>query len=108
MPRGEEELATSFYEELLGIPRIPKPTHLEVRGGCWFESSSIKIHLGVEENFAPTRKAHPALLVDDLATLASLLDQHGYPTVADQPLEGFDRLYVKDPFGNRIELMQAW
>lgn len=107
MPPGEEAMAISFYEGILGIPHVAKPAHLEARGGCWFQNSDVKIHLGVEQDFRPARKAHPALLVDDLEALALLLLEHGYATVSDLPLEGFHRLYVDDPFGNRIELLQT-
>jgi catechol 2,3-dioxygenase-like lactoylglutathione lyase family enzyme len=107
MPVGCEEVAVEFYEGLLGMPRVPKPAHLEVRGGCWFEVGDLKVHLGVEQDFAPARKAHPALLVRDLAALVERLESSGYVTRSDQPLAGFERRYVDDPFGNRIELMQA-
>ncbi|WP_419863676.1 VOC family protein [Candidatus Poriferisodalis sp.] len=109
MPPGREVDAQAFYEGLLGLPRVPKPAHLEVRGGCWFESdsgtSAVKIHLGVEDPFRPARKAHPALLVHDLAALVERLRAAGV-TVRDEPLEGYDRVYVDDPFGNRLELLE--
>ena len=109
MPPGCEVDAQAFYEGLLGLPRVPKPAHLEVRGGCWFESdsgtSAVKIHLGVEDPFRPARKAHPALLVHDLAALVERLRAAGV-TVRDEPLEGYDRVYVDDPFGNRLELLE--
>ena len=109
MPPGREVDAQAFYEGLLRLPRVPKPAHLEVRGGCWFESdsgtSAVKIHLGVEDPFRPARKAHPALLVHDLAALVERLRAAGV-TVRDEPLEGYDRVYVDDPFGNRLELLE--
>ena len=105
MPLGREADATAFYEDLLGIPRVEKPPNLEARGGCWFESSSTRVHLGVEERFAPARKAHPALLVDDLALLRKRLEDAGVPVEDDEPLPGFDRFYAYDPFGNRLELL---
>jgi catechol 2,3-dioxygenase-like lactoylglutathione lyase family enzyme len=106
MPRGEEHTAAAFYEGLLGIPEVPKPPHLAVRGGCWFERGDLKIHLGVESDFHAAKKAHPALLVDDLAELVATLSAAGVPIVDDEPLEGYYRVYVCDPFGNRIELME--
>ena len=106
MPRGEEAAATAFYEGLLGIRQATKPTHLAARGGCWFESDRLKIHLGVEEPFRPARKAHPALLVDDVAALRSRLTDHGVPVVDDQPLPGYRRFYAEDPFGNRLEFLE--
>ena len=106
MPQGGEDDATRFYEGLLGVPRVEKPTHLRARGGAWFELGEVRIHLGVEEAFRPARKAHPALLVDDLHAVRRRLADGGHPTVEDQPLSGYDRCYVDDPFGNRIELLQ--
>ena len=106
MPAGGESAARDFYMGLLGIAEVPKPAHLARRGGCWFEQGGVKIHLGVEDNFSPAKKAHPALLVDDFATLIRTLEDAGYAITEDQPLEGYDRRYVSDPFGNRIEIMQ--
>ena len=106
MPAGREDDARAFYDHLLGIPEVAKPPHLAARGGCWFESRSVKVHLGVEENFSPAKKAHPAFIVRDLAALSQRLEAAGYELKEDQPLAGFERRYVSDPFGNRIELMQ--
>ena len=106
MPPGGEETAVSFYEGMLGLPRVPKPPHLEVRGGCWFSNGDVALHLGVEADFRPARKAHPALLVEDLPALEATLRAGGAEVYRDQPLDGFDRCYVDDPFGNRIELME--
>jgi catechol 2,3-dioxygenase-like lactoylglutathione lyase family enzyme len=106
MPVGGEERARMFYQGILKIPEIPKPPHLAKRGGCWFERGQLKIHLGVESDFRPARKAHPALLVSDLGALVELLRTQGYVLRNDEPLEGYDRIYVDDPFGNRIELME--
>ncbi|HTY17204.1 MAG TPA: VOC family protein [Myxococcota bacterium] len=106
MPAGEEARARAFYAEALGLPEKPKPPHLAARGGCWFESDTVKIHLGVDPEFRPARKAHPALLVEDLPTLVERLRAGGYRLVDDEPLEGYDRIYVYDPFGNRLELME--
>lgn len=106
MPPGMEQAARQFYEGLLGIPEVPKPPDLAKRGGAWFEHGSLKIHLGVEADFRPARKAHPALLVTNLEGLVALLKQHNVKVVDDEPLEGYLRVYVADPFGNRIELME--
>ena len=105
MPAGGEEQARSFYSGLLGIPERTKPQHLARRGGCWFEDEHVRIHVGVEPAFAPARKAHPALLVDDLDELRTRFLEAGIPIVEDQPLPGFDRFYVSDPFENRIEFL---
>jgi catechol 2,3-dioxygenase-like lactoylglutathione lyase family enzyme len=79
---------------------------LAKRGGCWFVRDALKIHLGVENDFRPARKAHPALLVEDLPALEAVIEAAGYSFEEDEPLEGYDRIYVNDPFGNRIELME--
>lgn len=107
MPEGGEARAVAFYQDLLGIPEVPKPTHLQQRGGCWFESGAVRIHLGVEADFRPARKAHPALVVEDLAALRGTLERAGVEAVDDQPLPGYARFYVSDPFGNRIEILQV-
>jgi catechol 2,3-dioxygenase-like lactoylglutathione lyase family enzyme len=106
MPAGREADARKFYQDILGIPEAQKPPDLAARGGCWFEAGELKVHLGVEKNFAPARKAHPAFIVDDLAALTVILEAAGYPIARDLPLEGYDRIFVDDPFGNRIELME--
>jgi catechol 2,3-dioxygenase-like lactoylglutathione lyase family enzyme len=106
MPLGMEQAAREFYQGLLGIPEVPKPPPLVKRGGACFERSALKIHLGVEADFRPARKAHPALLVTDLETLVSRLKAHGVQVIEDDPFEGSRRVYVADPFGNRIELLE--
>jgi catechol 2,3-dioxygenase-like lactoylglutathione lyase family enzyme len=105
MPAGREPEARAFYSRLLGIPEVPKPPELARRGGAWFEAGSLKIHLGVEADFRPARKAHPALLVRDLRALVERLREAGVD-VLEEPLDGYFRVYVADPFGNRIELME--
>jgi catechol 2,3-dioxygenase-like lactoylglutathione lyase family enzyme len=106
MPAGGEADARAFYQGLLGIPEVAKPPHLAVRGGCWFEHGALKVHLGVDPAFIPARKAHPAFIADDLARLVATLTAHGHRTTEDQPLDGYARVYVDDPFGNRLELME--
>lgn len=108
IPRGREDAARAFYAELLGMDEVPKPPVLAARGGCWFASGAAVLHLGVEEPFAPARKAHPALLVDDLDALAAALTAAGYPCVrADGEIPGVRRFHTHDPFGNRVEFQQA-
>ena len=106
MPPSRESEAIDFYEGVLGLTQIAKPAHLAVRGGCWFEAGEARIHLGVTENFVPAVKAHPAFLVTSLADLVSKFRERGITVTFDQPLEGFDRCYVDDPFDNRIEFME--
>jgi catechol 2,3-dioxygenase-like lactoylglutathione lyase family enzyme len=106
MPAGREAEARKFYADTLGIPEVPKPPDLAKRGGCWFERGALKVHLGLDADFRAAKKAHPALVVEDLAALKSALATGGYKMKTDEPLEGYDRIYVDDPFGNRIELME--
>ncbi len=107
MPPGREQEARDFYGALLGLPESPKPPELAARGGAWFQSPTVKLHLGVERDFRPARKAHPGLLIDDLEALASRLRAAGVTLVADDALPGQARYFVNDPFGNRLELLQA-
>ncbi|MBA8820883.1 glyoxalase [Ochrobactrum sp. P6BS-III] len=106
MPKGGEDKARAFYGVLLGIPEVAKPQNLAARGGCWFESGALKIHLGVDPDFIPARKAHPAFIVGALEALVQALTDAGYAVTQDEPLAGYNRCYVSDPFGNRIELME--
>ena len=105
MPAGREADARRFYSGLLGIPEVAKPPALAKRGGALFESGAVKIHLGVEGDFRPARKAHPALLVRGLRAMIERL-REAQAAVVEDPLEGYLRVYVADPFGNRIELME--
>jgi catechol 2,3-dioxygenase-like lactoylglutathione lyase family enzyme len=107
MPEGGETQARQFYTGVLGIAETPKPPHLAIRGGCWFEQGALKVHLGVEKAFAPARKAHPAFIVENLSALKAKLAAAGFTPREDEPLEGYDRCYVDDPFGNRLEFMEG-
>jgi catechol 2,3-dioxygenase-like lactoylglutathione lyase family enzyme len=107
MPAGQEDAAERFYSGVLAMERIPKPAHLAGRGGCWFRSGHLELHLGVEEDFRPARKAHPALVVDGLADLRQRLERVGVEVVEDTQLEGHERFYAPDPFGNRLEFIEA-
>lgn len=107
MPAGGEDAARAFYTDLLGLREVPKPEPLASRGGCWFEAPGVKLHLGVEAAFHPARKAHPALLVSDLREVAATLEEAAAPLRWDEELPDVLRCHVDDPFGNRIELIQA-
>jgi RimJ/RimL family protein N-acetyltransferase/catechol 2,3-dioxygenase-like lactoylglutathione lyase family enzyme len=106
MPRGEEDKARGFYSGLLGLPEVAKPAELAKRGGVWFERGAVKVHLGVEAEFRAAKKAHPAFLVHDLEGLVQRLREAGVEVVDDGLLPGYGRVYVADPFGNRLELME--
>jgi catechol 2,3-dioxygenase-like lactoylglutathione lyase family enzyme len=107
MPASQEEKARKFYINLLGFSEIPKPPELSKRGGIWFQSENVQLHLGVEADFKPARKAHPAFLVDDLEALITKFQNAEYEIDTSQPpLNGYKRAHVFDPFGNRIELME--
>ena len=107
IPVGEEEKARSFYNNILGFVEIPKPAELAKRGGVWFQSQNVQLHLGVEADFKAARKAHPAFIVSELDPLIAKVQEAGYETDTSQPvLEGYKRAHVFDPFGNRIELME--
>jgi catechol 2,3-dioxygenase-like lactoylglutathione lyase family enzyme len=106
MPRGEEQKARAFYVGVLGFHEIPKPPELLERGGAWFRSHSVDLHLGIEMDFQPAKKAHPAFLVDDLKSIEKSCLVAGYDVIRDELLPGYDRIYIKDPFGNRIELLE--
>ena len=107
MPRGREDEARAFYSGVLGLPEIAKPPDLAVRGGCWFEDGAIKIHLGVEDDFRPAKKAHVALVVEDLDAVIAAACALGCETRPPRPFGDFTQAYVFDTFGNRIELLQA-
>jgi catechol 2,3-dioxygenase-like lactoylglutathione lyase family enzyme len=106
MPAGREAAARAFYGDLLGLAEVEKPASLAGRGGCWFENGTVKVHLGVDPDFHAATKAHPAFLVADVADVERRVLAAGVTVKRDVPLEGYDRIHVFDPFGNRIELMQ--
>lgn len=106
IPAGGEAAARAFYGGLLGLDEIPKPENLARRGGVWFQTGTLQMHLGIDHDFRPALKAHVALEVADLAALRARLEAAGYPTTTDEPLPGWDRCYVADPFGNRTELLE--
>jgi catechol 2,3-dioxygenase-like lactoylglutathione lyase family enzyme len=107
MPAGEESMARRFYGDLLGMREIPKPEPLASRGGCWFASGSVQLHLGVEEDFRPARKAHPAIRVTGYAALLAKLELAGVDVIEADDLQDVQRAHIFDPFGNRIELIAS-
>ncbi len=106
IPAGGEPACRQFWGDLLGLGELVKPAVLAARGGCWFAGGGLEVHLGVEADFAPARKAHPGILVSDLAALAARLESAGVEVVRDGDFPGHDRFYAADPFGNRLEFLQ--
>jgi catechol 2,3-dioxygenase-like lactoylglutathione lyase family enzyme len=105
MPPGEEQKARAFYGGLLGMTEVPKPVELAKRGGCWFESGGVHLHLGVESDFHPAKKAHPALRCRDYPGLWQRLRRAGVEVNEPGDIPGVSRCHVHDPFGNRIEII---
>jgi catechol 2,3-dioxygenase-like lactoylglutathione lyase family enzyme len=107
MPPGKEDAARSFFCDLLGMVEIPKPAELAKRGGCWFRSGKVDLHLGVESDFRPAVKAHPALVCSDYDALLRKLVAAGVAVKQDSAIPGVRRAHISDPFGNRIEIIAA-
>lgn len=105
-PAGSEDRLRWFYGTVLGLAEVPKPPVLAARGGVWFRGQGVELHLGVEEDFRAARKAHPGLLVDDLAGFVRQIEAHGVAVEWDDGFPGFGRCYVADPHGNRLELLE--
>lgn len=106
MPRGGEDKVRAFYGGVLGLEEIAKPPNLAGRGGCWFRLGDRELHLGVEDDFRPARKAHPAFQITGLERLRGHLAASGIPLREDEPLPGYHRFYADDPFGNRLEFLE--
>ncbi|GGM13176.1 glyoxalase [Dactylosporangium sucinum] len=104
-PAGSEDVSRRFYADLLGLAEIPKPPALANRGGCWFRGYGLELHLGVEEPFAPARKAHPGMLWPDLDGLAARLAAAGHELTWSDELPGYRRFHTFDPHGNRLEFL---
>jgi len=105
MPAGEEDRARKFYRDLLGMVEVSKPVELAKRGGCWFASGNVQIHLGVEQSSRPAKKAHPALHCHDYAALTESLRCASIEVKEPNDIPGVRRCHIFDPFGNRIELI---
>jgi catechol 2,3-dioxygenase-like lactoylglutathione lyase family enzyme len=105
-PPGSEERLRAFYAGVLGMTEVPKPPVLAARGGCWFAAGSAQLHIGVEEDFRPARKAHPGLRVSGIEAYADVLRSRGAEVVWDGDLPGHRRFYTDDPVGNRLEFLE--
>ena len=106
MPPGGEETARKFYCDIMGLTEVPKPKEMAGRGGCWFERGTVRVHLGIEADFRPAKKAHPAFEVTNLAGLIMRLGAAKVQVKQDVPFDGMERVHIEDPFGNRIELLE--
>jgi catechol-2,3-dioxygenase len=107
IPAGGEELIRAFFGDLVGLPEIPKPAEQSGRGGCWFELGEHQLHIGVDPDFRPARKAHVAIAVADLEQLRRRLIEAGHEVQGDVPLAGRERFFSSDPFGNRVEFIDG-
>ncbi|HET7579572.1 MAG TPA: VOC family protein [Bacillales bacterium] len=104
-PKGCEDKARRFFGDILGMKEIEKPANLVKRGGVWFQCRTHQLHIGVQEDFMPAKKAHPAFHVENLQALRERLISHGIEVKDDEALKGAERFYVNDPFGNRLEFL---
>jgi len=105
-PKGCEDEARRFYIDILGFQEVEKPEELKKRGGVWFAYGSVQLHIGIDDPFIPAKKAHPAFEIIDLSALIRHLRNCGVDVVEDGNLPGAERIYVTDPMGNRIELLE--
>ena len=106
IPRGGEARARAFYAAILGLEEVPKPAELAGRGGAWFRANDVVLHVGVDADFRPARKAHPAFRCAEYATFVRYLEDRDVAVVHDDHLfDGKPHCYIEDPFGNRIELI---
>jgi catechol 2,3-dioxygenase-like lactoylglutathione lyase family enzyme len=105
-PPGSEESLRHFYGTLLGMTEVSKPPVLAARGGAWFRSGALELHLGIEDDFRPAGKAHPGIFVSDIEALARRLEVNGVAVHWDENFPGFRRCYLADPHGNRLELLE--
>ncbi|MFE9930679.1 VOC family protein [Streptomyces sp. NPDC005533] len=105
-PPDSEDRLRAFYTDVLGMTEIPKPPVLAARGGCWFAAGPVQLHLGIEEDFRPARKAHPGLRVTGIEAYAIRLEERGAKVVWDDDLPGHRRFYSEDPVGNRLEFLE--
>jgi catechol 2,3-dioxygenase-like lactoylglutathione lyase family enzyme len=106
-PEGCEAAARDFYGNLLGLREIEKPESLRARGGCWFVCGSQQLHIGVEKDFRPAKKAHPAFAASNLNDLRQALLARGAKVTDDASIPGVRRFHTEDPWGNRLEFLES-
>ncbi|WP_336361272.1 VOC family protein [Haladaptatus sp. ZSTT2] len=106
IPPGTEDGARAFYVEILGFEECEKPASLRKNGGVWLQNGAIELHLGVEASREPQSRQHVALEVADLDATRAVLEAHVVPINEETPIPGRERVSVRDPFGNRLELLE--
>jgi catechol 2,3-dioxygenase-like lactoylglutathione lyase family enzyme len=107
IPVGGEDRARGFYIEILGLSEVARPASMATRNSMWFAAGLVNLHLGVEPDFHPAKRAHPALVVDNLDEIVADCERAGLPARPDTSFNNFRRVHVSDPFGNRLELMES-
>ncbi|MGM0846683.1 MAG: VOC family protein [Bacillota bacterium] len=107
-PIGSEEKARKFYGEILGLEEMEKPEKLKASGGCWFICGNQELHIGVENEFVSAKKAHPGIVVRNIEAIVSRLEESGYQVKEDTRIEDRKRIFVNDPFGNRVEFLEYY
>ncbi|WP_019241115.1 MULTISPECIES: VOC family protein [Bacillus] len=105
-PKGSEEKARAFYHDILGFEEIEKPFALKERGGVWFGFNTYQIHIGIDEAFSPAKKAHPAFAVYPINELKKHLEKNNVEYTIDDKIPDVERIFIEDPFGNRIEFLE--
>jgi catechol 2,3-dioxygenase-like lactoylglutathione lyase family enzyme len=106
IPQGAEGLCDAFYCDLLGFEILEKPTRLAVRGGRWYRAGACEVHVGVEVDFRPAKKAHPGLTTDAYDEVLARLRRAGVDVVENDEIPGVRRCHVADPVGNRLEISE--
>ncbi|MGW7370176.1 VOC family protein [Streptomyces sp. NPDC054841] len=105
-PPGSEDALRAYYADALGMTEIPKPPALAANGGCWFTAGAVQLHVGIQSDFHPAKKAHPGLRVSGIEAYANRLASHGAKVVWDHDLPGHRRFFSEDPVGNRLEFLE--
>lgn len=106
IPEAAEDQCRDFWGEVLGMTELEKPPVLAARGGCWFRGGGLEVHLGVEQDFRPAKKAHPGILVSSIRSLAERLEEKGSEVTWDDDCPGHQRFYAFDKLGNRLEFLE--
>ncbi|MET7886468.1 glyoxalase [Streptomyces avermitilis] len=105
-PPGSENALRAYYIDILGMGELPEPPVLAARGGCWFQAGAVHLHLGIEADFRPAKKAHPGLRVTDIESYGGRLAARGATVTWDDKLPGHRRFFSEDPVGNRLEFLE--